>query len=248
MLMTSNHADRLDKALVRPGRIDRMIFLGNISQRSAELMFLRMYAPEHEYETILPDATLELEDEELEKLALEFSSQIPENAFTPAQLQGYLLNRRKSPKIAAVEASTWVKEEKAVMEEAKARAKEAKAWRLKKRKTASMRHLSRSALENDLADGLADIGIDIRAERAAALRAIASGRNEGGVKSGVEATADMAADWEPKLKVELPIDAKGEADREVENKTSAVLEVVTTGDLKADTPAPSHSERTEGVN
>src|SRR5581483_10706952 len=46
VLMTSNFAEKLDKALVRPGRVDRMIYLGHISPRSSELMFLRMYGPD----------------------------------------------------------------------------------------------------------------------------------------------------------------------------------------------------------
>ncbi|KLU82144.1 hypothetical protein MAPG_01221 [Magnaporthiopsis poae ATCC 64411] len=54
VLMTSNMAEKLDPALVRPGRIDRKIFLGNISQESARLMFLRMYRPAEDAE--LPGA------------------------------------------------------------------------------------------------------------------------------------------------------------------------------------------------
>jgi chaperone BCS1 len=115
VLMTSNMAHKLDKALVRPGRIDRMIFLGNISPRSAELMFLRMYTPDSEGSS----GTMEQTDGELEKLALEFSSHIPENLFTPAMLQGYLLNRRESPLIAAAEISSWVEEERQTMEDNK---------------------------------------------------------------------------------------------------------------------------------
>ena len=83
VFMTSNMAHKLDKALVRPGRIDKMIFLDYISQRSAELMFLRMYTPDPQH----PNPNLDLPEGELETLALAFSKAIPENSFTPAQLQ-----------------------------------------------------------------------------------------------------------------------------------------------------------------
>jgi chaperone BCS1 len=149
VLMTSNHAEMLDKALIRPGRIDRMIFLGNISQRSAELMFLRMFAPDHTSGTTPPDAKLDLGNEELQKLALDFSSQIPEDTFTPAQLQGYLLNRRNSPSLAAAEASAWAEEEKDIMDAARIRAQEAKAWRAKKRRQRKMKHFTEDLLDGD---------------------------------------------------------------------------------------------------
>lgn len=132
VLMTSNFAERLDRALVRPGRIDRMIFLGNISPRSAELMFKRMY----EFDPSSPSAQAiqaAIGEEELEKLALSFSSRIDDNTFTPAQIQGYLLNWRSDPQGAVDNLVEWAKEEVAVMEEAKKRAKEAVAAR-KKRK------------------------------------------------------------------------------------------------------------------
>jgi chaperone BCS1 len=44
VLMTSNHPEKLDPALIRPGRIDRRVFLGHIDQESASSMFMRMFS------------------------------------------------------------------------------------------------------------------------------------------------------------------------------------------------------------
>lgn len=132
VLMTSNFAERLDRALVRPGRIDKMIFLGNISPRSAELMFKRMY----EFDPSNPSAQAiqaTIGEEKLQKLALKFSSGIEDNTFTPAQLQGYLLNWRSDPQGAVDNLAEWAKMEIASMEEAKKRAKDAAAARKKRR-------------------------------------------------------------------------------------------------------------------
>jgi len=112
VLMTSNMAHKLDKALIRPGRIDKMIFLGNISPRSAELMFLRMYAPEN-------TGAIKQSDGELEGMAKVFSTYIPDNMFTPAMLQGYLLNRRNSPMKAVDEIEGWVNVEKTSIDDTK---------------------------------------------------------------------------------------------------------------------------------
>ena len=133
VLMTSNFAEKLDKALVRPGRIDKIIYLGYISQRSAELMFLRMFSPESE-RALSSDSAFDLPPGDLEKLALEFSGQIPDNTFTPAQLQGYLLHHRGTPVAAAKDIAAWAKEEIEQMEVAKEKAKEQAA--AKKRRKA----------------------------------------------------------------------------------------------------------------
>lgn len=132
VLMTSNFAERLDRALVRPGRIDKMIFLGNISPRSAELMFMRMY----EFDPSNPSAQAiqaTIGEEKLQKLALKFSNGIQDNTFTPAQLQGYLLNWRSDPQGAVDNLVQWAKNEIASMEEAKKRALDAAAARKKRR-------------------------------------------------------------------------------------------------------------------
>ncbi|KAK0637455.1 BCS1 N terminal-domain-containing protein [Bombardia bombarda] len=138
VFMTSNFAEKLDKALVRPGRVDNMIYLGNISQRSAELMFLRMYA----LDTISqgPSGKIErLPEDQLQKLALDFSNRLPDDVFTPAQLQGYLLSYRTSPTEAVENIEAWVKDEQAVMDEAQARAAKMAERRKKRLKAARAR-------------------------------------------------------------------------------------------------------------
>ena len=135
VLMTSNFADRLDKALVRPGRIDHMIFLGYISRISAEKMFLRMYAPSETEsgDHGMRETKTKHSFEELEKFASEFSAQIPEGKFTPAQIQGFLLGRKREPDVAVAEIGDWVREEIRLVEEAEALARE-RAERKQQRK------------------------------------------------------------------------------------------------------------------
>lgn len=133
VLMTSNFAEKLDKALVRPGRVDRMIYLGHISPRSSELMFLRMYAPDVHGDSPA-DRAVKLPQDELERLALKFSEHIPEGVFTPAQLQGYLLNYRDSPLDANTNVERWVKDEVETIEAAKEKARKAVEQRKKKKR------------------------------------------------------------------------------------------------------------------
>jgi len=142
VLMTSNFAEKLDKALVRPGRVDRIIYLGNISPRSSELMFLRMYS--REGEGLAPaDRVAEIPEAELKQLALKFSRQIPDEVFTPAQLQGYLLNYREAPVEATAKIGAWVTEERMIMDDAKEKARKAAEKRKRKRREAKARALTK---------------------------------------------------------------------------------------------------------
>ncbi|KAK3339941.1 BCS1 N terminal-domain-containing protein [Lasiosphaeria hispida] len=148
VFMTSNHAEKLDKALVRPGRVDRMIYLGNISKRSSELMFLRMYAREGDGPAPAPmgeKAADLVSEDELGRLAREFAGKIPNDIFTPAQLQGYLLNYRGSPVDAAANIAAWAKEEQQLMEEAKERARKAAEQKKTKKRAAKLKALAKAA-------------------------------------------------------------------------------------------------------
>ncbi|KAK4098867.1 P-loop containing nucleoside triphosphate hydrolase protein [Parathielavia hyrcaniae] len=145
VLMTSNFAEKLDKALVRPGRVDRMIYLGHISPRSSELMFLRMYGPDADGAAPADRPALQLPPDELRRLAREFGAAIPAELFTPAQVQGYLLNHRDSPFGAAAEVDQWVRDEVRSIEAAKEKDRRAAESRRKKKRERKLRKAKRLA-------------------------------------------------------------------------------------------------------
>ena len=110
VLMTSNFADRLDAALVRPGRIDRSVFLGNISKKSAEGMFLRWFLRDPEPTEPVESADAN-HDTDIEKLAARFAAEIPDEKLSPALLQNYLQKTTYDPHQAVEGVTQWVSEE-----------------------------------------------------------------------------------------------------------------------------------------
>ena len=48
--MTTNYVERLDSALIRPGRVDNIQFIGHCTQHQLQTMFTRFY-PEQTQET-----------------------------------------------------------------------------------------------------------------------------------------------------------------------------------------------------
>ncbi|KAI1819388.1 P-loop containing nucleoside triphosphate hydrolase protein [Xylaria intraflava] len=156
VIMTSNFPDKLDEALVRPGRIDVRVFMGHITQPGAEQMFMRMMRTgrmdkasgaffssrdQSRVEPSVPDDAKESEqgdgegqtDEELQALARQFAQSVPEGTLTPAQLQGYLLQHLESAKRAVEEIAVWIVEEK------RRAAEELERKEKKRKKTAELR-------------------------------------------------------------------------------------------------------------
>lgn len=80
------------------------VLLGNISQKSAEEMFIRMFAPDL-------GCTSHLDMDEMKELAAEFAKEIPDDTFTPSLLQGFFQLHLESPQEAASSIGAWVKKE-----------------------------------------------------------------------------------------------------------------------------------------
>lgn len=78
IVMTTNHVDRLDPALIRPGRADVKLLIGNASADQARRLFERFF-PQHLH------------------LARVFAEQIEDGRHSMAALQDYLMLHRDEP-------------------------------------------------------------------------------------------------------------------------------------------------------
>jgi len=77
LIMTTNHKEKLDAALIRSGRIDRKIPINGATRDQARRLFMRFFDDRSR--------------------SLEFAAALPEDVFSMADLQGILLNHRDDP-------------------------------------------------------------------------------------------------------------------------------------------------------
>ncbi|KAG2197708.1 hypothetical protein INT47_007942 [Mucor saturninus] len=92
LCMTTNHIDRLDDALIRPGRIDVRVHFGNATKRQAQELFHKFY-PGLPVKSELPSM---------------FASKIPEETFSMAHLQGFLMGHKQQPESAVQLVDDWI--------------------------------------------------------------------------------------------------------------------------------------------
>ncbi|MDG3002259.1 AAA family ATPase [Paludisphaera mucosa] len=98
LFLTTNHPERLDPALVRPGRVDKRVSLGDATRSQARRLYLWFYRG------------CGLADDRLEDLAELFAEQVPEGEVCMAAVQEHFLRHRSSPEAAAHEADFEVPE------------------------------------------------------------------------------------------------------------------------------------------
>lgn len=115
LIMTTNTPEKLDAALIRPGRVDLQVAFTLATQDQIRETFMRMYSQTAEEQTIggrLPStksrAVSKITDpQRLEEMAKNFSDQLPADKFSPAEIQGYLLMRKKDPQRALNDLEKW---------------------------------------------------------------------------------------------------------------------------------------------
>ncbi|KAG8959564.1 hypothetical protein FRC03_007811 [Tulasnella sp. 419] len=163
---TTNHVDRLDPALLRPGRMDLRIEYKLASKDQTTGIFKRFYShelmskamsqsglgnKEKTSKTVLSSEASKLiqasdesfmsqlpSPERIAELAEAFGSKIPEGKYSVAQLQGFLLSKKKNPAGAVEEIEAWMQERDKEKEEKekriRARKKEIDVWERQERR------------------------------------------------------------------------------------------------------------------
>ncbi|KAI1768702.1 BCS1 N terminal-domain-containing protein [Hypoxylon sp. FL1150] len=137
LIMTTNLPNQLDDALIRPGRIDLQVAFTNATRDQARELFVRMYEGDPrprrrgkgaektdaaskdggdekaengsaKAPNVMETDGLDIRMSELPDVARQFSLKVPDGELSPAQIQGYLLKRKKHPRKALEEADAWV--------------------------------------------------------------------------------------------------------------------------------------------
>ncbi|KAI1177972.1 BCS1 N terminal-domain-containing protein [Nemania sp. FL0916] len=126
LIMTTNHIEKLDKALIRPGRIDMTINFGLADEYMITNIYRNIFAYLEGDDGADVDRYLTLSPEErqvaiekkakdraahqakVEELAKAFAAKIPQHEFSPAELQGHLLKHKHSPETAIETAEEFI--------------------------------------------------------------------------------------------------------------------------------------------
>lgn len=109
LIMTTNHIEALDEALIRTGRADVIVTFTNVTKQQAVDMFISTYSGERwiPYQPGQPDME-DWNQDDIKRLADEFGAKIRDQKFSPALLQQYFKEFRVEPRRAVQEMDKWM--------------------------------------------------------------------------------------------------------------------------------------------
>ncbi len=100
LIMSTNHSEKLDDALIRDGRVDLKIEFILSRKKELRCLFIRMYRSF--YETAVPA--------ELDDMAKAFATRLSKNMFSAVEIQRFLLDRKNDAQDALTAVSQWAKD------------------------------------------------------------------------------------------------------------------------------------------
>ncbi|KAH6682387.1 mitochondrial chaperone BCS1 [Plectosphaerella plurivora] len=154
LIMTTNHIEKLDRALIRPGRVDMIVQFSLADKEIISAIFRAIHAPlegddgvkaaptvatmtsegAEAAEKAAAAAKLKETLERVDSLSHIFAEKIPAHEFSPAEIQGFLLKHKRDPQAAIDGALDWVQETRKQKKEKELREAEEKRAAEKKEK------------------------------------------------------------------------------------------------------------------
>lgn len=131
LIMTTNHLETLDDALVRAGRVDIKVKLDWCARIQSRNIFLRMYSQNYKRPAGHAEGHHNYSQASLDEMAGKFSELVPEFQISPAELQDFILMRKSDPQKALDDIGDWAKK---VIQERKAAEEEANKKKKNKKK------------------------------------------------------------------------------------------------------------------
>jgi chaperone BCS1 len=105
LIITTNHVERLNGALIQPGWVDKQVAFRLADKDIIAQLFCNVYS--HSNDDVA-DEGVQVEDNDIvEQLAADFADKVPQLEFSPAEILSFLLENRQSPGMAVENVQQW---------------------------------------------------------------------------------------------------------------------------------------------